>query len=109
MSGNWLDVKIKNTFGIGVGLRSKEEDEQIFNKVLNLVVEEIINFAQGKLTKVQQNMIAKLIDQNESPEIVIRELMIYFKGVPNVGFRIRKRVEYFVDSLLVNIVSVKHE
>jgi hypothetical protein len=100
-SKNWIEKKINNTFKLYTGIRTEDEDKKISDKVLDLVAKEIIKFADENLTGEQKYAIGKLIDLKVESD----EIAAHLRTIPNYGFRLKKRMNYFIDSLLVNTIN----
>ena len=104
-STSYLDAKINEKFRLFRGLRSQEEDQKILDKVMNLCFDEMTAFLGENLNDEDQNSLLVDMDSQSEDEAEIKTLQNYLAKIENYRFRLDKRLDYFLDNLLLNSIS----
>lgn len=97
--------KIENSFRLYQGTRESIEDDRILKKVLSLVENEILEFADENLNLTQKSYLNKLMTEKGKERKVIKSLVLFMENVPDFQIRFRARINYFIDSLAVKALT----
>jgi hypothetical protein len=93
-----IDEKIKTKLKLFQGLRSEEKDKEIFEKVYDLVFEEIVKFLFENLNpKERQKLTEELENQDINNSLKI--LLKYLSKIENYYFKLNAKIENLLDSL----------
>lgn len=94
-----LDQMIKSRFRIFEGVRSQEEDEKLYDKILNLCLEEILVFlAEHASVEDREKILAKIKEQKDIKSRA-KVLLGYLLQIKSVGILLSVRLGYFLDNL----------
>lgn len=105
-SPTWLDRKITTTFRLFTGQRSQAEDRRIYNRICNLLLDELIAFADTHLTLAQKNHLSRQLE-SASPAAATSILSAVTFYSPLIASQLKHRLDYFLDSLLVTALKKK--
>lgn len=102
-----LDEKIKKNFRLFTGVRPQEEDKRIYEKVYDLCFDEMIKFLYENLSKEDQNELTKNLESQKDLDKKAEVLSKALLKIEDSGFRLEKRIDYFLNSLLYQTLKQK--
>ncbi|MBN1169226.1 hypothetical protein JXA63_05040 [Candidatus Woesebacteria bacterium] len=96
-----VDQKIKRLFQLYCGVRSKDEDDRMYDKIMGLVFEEIIEFITQNLFEDEVENLLEDSPDGENSEAEEKLLLLgrYMKKIPDCEFRIKARLDHFINRL----------
>ena len=116
-----LDTKIKKKFRLFEGLRSEEEDQKIFERVYELLFDEVVMFLEEKLEEKDKISLIKELEasalpsgdkqaQQDSGNFKNAEAILikYLSKIENYRFKLDKRLDYFLNNLVYQAIKNKN-
>lgn len=106
---NWFTQKIVNRLSLFQNLRPIEEDVRIFEKVHDLCFEEMLMFIEENLDLSRKSFLFYEIDElskkndddDKKAEMTIYLIFKYLTAIPHYRFRLNKRLDFFINKLIV--------
>lgn len=102
-----LDEKIKSKFKLFQGLRSQEEDQKIYDKVMDLTFSEMMTYLGENLPEEDRNKFLEEMANAESEDGKNKIMQAYFSKVENVKISLAWRIEKFLNNLLYTSLKAK--
>jgi len=103
MDGDLLEKAIIKKFHLFKGFRSKEEDEEILNKVYLLCLQEALIFIEDLIPPLRKEEILQRIDYYSTEEGLM-DLFNEFIKDDLTRWRLKNRLLKFLDDLLINTI-----
>ncbi len=100
-----LDNKIKSKFKLFQGVRPEEEDQKIYDKVMDLCFDEITLFVSESLKENEREELKKEMEAKENEEDKANSMLSYITKIEDYKVRLGGRIDYFLDNLLYTSVS----
>ena len=97
---NFVEELIKKKFKLFKGLRSKEEDRKILEKLMDLCFDEIMLFLSENLSETQKKSLKKELESQTSIDEKINSLTKHLTSTQNFDKRIIGRIDGFLNNLL---------
>ena len=95
-----LDNKVKSKFKLFSGVRSQEEDQKIYDKVMDLCFDEMMLFISENLSEEGRDNLKKEIEQQKSEEDKFKSLSKYLATIENYQNKLSLRMDAFLDGVL---------
>ena len=100
-----LDEAIKSKFRLFSGVRSQEEDQKIYDKVNDLCFDEMTSFLSENLNAEDQTKLLTELDSQNTDDDKTKVLQSYLSKIENYRFKLDKRLDYFLNNLLLSSVT----
>lgn len=102
-----IDQKIKDLFKLYSGVRPRDKDEHIYEKVMSLVFDEIVEFVSQNLSEDEVKNLLKDGPDKSNSEVEEKLMLLgrYMKKIPDCEFRLTARLDHFINRL--HYLSVK--
>lgn len=109
LSPNPLDEKIKSKFKLFQGLRPQEEDQKIYDKVMDLTFDEMMAYLGENLSEEERNKFLEETAAEESDEGKNKLMQSYFSKVENVKVGLGLRIDHFLNNLLYSSLKAANQ
>ncbi len=100
-----LNAKVKSKFQLFQGVRSQEEDQKIYDKVMDLISDESTKFIIENLTEEDLSKMEGELKSADTEENRLNIMTTYFAKVDNYSFRFNQRVNGFLDNLVTSSIK----
>lgn len=106
---NYLDKRIRERFKLFKNLRSKQDDEKLYLEIYNQIFKEMIKFLEENLDFSRMSflirelrMIEKGIKSEDKKNGAAYDALFrYLSSVPDVLFKLDRRIDHFINNLYV--------
>lgn len=95
-----LNNKIKSKFKLFMGLRSQEEDQKIFDKVMDLTFEEIMAYVGENLSEEDRNNFLEDMAKDQTDADKNKVFEMYLTKIKGYQVGILLRIDRFLNNLL---------
>jgi len=102
---NDLDSKIKSKFKLFSGARSQEEDQKVYDKVMDLCFDEMMSFAGENLSEADQTEMLNKMKESLSDEDKTKVFTEYLSKIEDSNFRLDERIETFLNNEILSYVN----
>lgn len=101
-----VDAHVRETFGLFKGLRSEEEDTQIYRLMYESLLGETYQFLQDNLDLGRQALLIKEItrvrqeesDKHKQGEKIWELIFGFMTAIPDVRLKLEKRLIHFINN-----------
>jgi len=100
-----LDKKIKGKFKLFSGIRPQEEDQKIYDKVLDLCFDEMVAFLGDNLSEKEREDFLGELGKKASDEDKAKVLQASLSKIENYRFKLDHRLDAFLNNLLLSSLS----
>lgn len=98
---NTLDSKVREKFKLFTGLRPQEEDQKMYDKIMELCFDEMSRFLSDKLSEEQKNAMFDDLAKSQSDEDKEKVIANYFAKVEKAKSKFNARIDLFLNNLLM--------
>ncbi len=100
-----LNAKVKSKFNLFKGARPQEEDQKIYDKLMDLISDESTKFMIENLTEEELNKMDEELKSTDNEESRLNIMATYFSKVDNYSFRFNQRIDGFLNNLLTSSIK----
>ena len=102
---NDLDTKIKSKFKLFSGVRSQEEDQKIYDRLVDLAFDEITQYLFENLEENEVEQFTKELENQQNDDNKAKVFEKYLKSTDDYQNLLSIRVDTFLNNLLLKSLN----